>query len=496
MIETIALDAGSKRTYDENGFLHVSISPLTRVQVAPYHGSEIPGWKELGLDPERIYKGYRSAEELAKPETVESINGIPIQLQHHMDYADAPAKMTRVGSTGTDGAFRAPFLTNSLHIQDKNAIDRINDGSMRELSLAYRYKPVFTAGTSPAGEKYDFLMTDISANHLALVDEGRAGHEVLVYDSKQGDQNMIDDKKKDVLQAKDDDAIEKQEVAIANKVKDGAQALIDLHKQPAEQEPHPETADGDKDEQIAALIEELTAAGLDPSKVEGLEGKLKDLAYQPAEDEDPDDAEQASEDADDEDKGAEPEAPEDAEDEDDAEGDPEAEDEDDEDTSAEDEDDEDGDKEDSFVADAKKACGMDGEDPEVQKAFVEGLKYGKNGGPKEKPQLSEDHALRIVSRVARTVERRLNSKFAAIDETRRSLGKVRSGAFDSAGDVYRAALRQEGINPKGLSAAEARVAYRAYMAASSKRARGVAMDSKPKNKPTFIGSILNSISKE
>ena len=180
MTETLAIDAESKRTYDENGFLHVSISPLTRVQVAPYRGCEIPGWQELGLEPDRVYRGYRSAEELSKPETIESVNGIPIQLAHHMDYADNPAKMTRVGSTGTDGAFHEPFLTNSLHIQDKNAIDRINDGSMRELSLAYRYKPVFKSGVSPDGEKYDFLMTDISANHLALVDEGRAGHEVLV----------------------------------------------------------------------------------------------------------------------------------------------------------------------------------------------------------------------------------------------------------------------------------------------------------------------------
>ena len=76
MIEKIALDAQSKRTYDENGFLHVSISPLTRVQVAPYRGCEIPGWQELGLEPERVYRGYRPASELSKPETIESVNGI------------------------------------------------------------------------------------------------------------------------------------------------------------------------------------------------------------------------------------------------------------------------------------------------------------------------------------------------------------------------------------------------------------------------------------
>ena len=482
IVEKIALDASSKRTYDDNGFLHVSISPLTRVQVAPYHGSEIPGWQELGLDPEKVYKGYRSAEELSKPETIESINGIPIQLAHHMDYADAPAKNTRVGSTGTDGAFKDPFLTNSLHIQDKNAIDRINDGSMRELSLAYRYKPVFTAGTSPAGEKYDFLMTDISANHLALVDEGRAGHEVLVYDSKSG--GHMADEKKDVLQAKDDDAIEKQEVDLANKVKNSAQALIDLHKDPAEQDPHAETEDGDKDREIASLIEELTAAGLDPSKVEGLEGKLKDLAYQPATGEDPD-ADKDPE-AEDEDDDAAPAGDDTAEDDDD-EGDLGAEDEDD---------DKDQDDKPDLITDALKACGLDGEEPEVQKAFVEGMKYAKHGKPEnDKPQLSEDHALRLMKKIARGVERRISNKFAAIDETRRTLGKVRSGAFDSAGDVYRAALKQEGISPKGLSASEARVAYRAFVAATAKKARGVAMDAKPKTK-TFIGSLLDSISKE
>ena len=285
MIEKIALDAQSKRTYDENGFLHVSISPLTRVQVAPYRGCEIPGWQELGLEPERVYRGYRPASELSKPETIESVNGIPIQLAHHMDYADNPAKNTRVGSTGTDGAFHSPFLTNSLHIQDKNAIDRINDGSMRELSLAYRYKPVFQSGETPDGEKYDFVMTDISANHLALVDEGRAGHEVLVYDSKGG---FMADNVDKTLPAADDDAVEKKEVALAEQVKQGAQKLIDLHTSPAEQEPHSEAAgDDDKDAEITSILEDLQKAGADLSKVPGLADRLKGLAAAaPAEDED------------------------------------------------------------------------------------------------------------------------------------------------------------------------------------------------------------------
>ena len=463
-IERVALDAESKRTYDDNGFLHVSISPLTRVQVAPYHGSEIPGWQSLGLDPERIYKGYRSAEELSKPETIESVNGIPIQLMHHMDYADNPAKATRVGSTGTDAAFHDPYLTNSLHIQDKKAIDRINDGSMRELSLAYRYKPIFTAGVSPDGEKYDFLMTDISANHLALVDEGRAGHEVLVYDSKEGEKSMAEEVK--TPQATDEDPA-KQEAAVAEVAK-GVQDLVDLSKPaepaaPAAGEECAKPAEDEEPDAIAALVKDLTAAGLDPSKLPGLEDRLKALAAPTATDE-----ECAKPAADEECASAEP-----AKDEETA---PEA-------KPAEDE----------AVTEGLKQCGLDGEDPAVQKAFAEGMKYASQGNTAEAPKADAEAA---ADRAIRDATAKVEAKYAAIEECRRSLGKVRPMAYDCAGDVYRDAVKAEGISSKGMSDDVAMNVYRTAVAMKSKF-KGAAMDSKPKaQKPGRLSSILGNINKE
>ena len=463
-IERVALDAESKRTYDDNGFLHVSISPLTRVQVAPYHGSEIPGWQSLGLNPERIYKGYRSAEELSKPETIESVNGIPIQLMHHMDYADAPAKATRVGSTGTDAAFHDPYLTNSLHIQDKKAIDRINDGSMRELSLAYRYKPIFTAGVSPDGEKYDFLMTDISANHLALVDEGRAGHEVLVYDSKEGEKSMAEEVK--TPQATDEEPA-KQEAAVAEVAK-GVQDLVDLSKPaepaaPAADEECAKPAEDEEPDAIAALVKDLTAAGLDPSKLPGLEDRLKALAVPTAIDE-----ECAKPAADEECASAEP-----AKDEETA---PEA-------KPAEDE----------AVTEGLKQCGLDGEDPAVQKAFAEGMKYASQGNTAEAPKADAEAA---ADRAIRDATAKVEAKYAAIEECRRSLGKVRPMAYDCAGDVYRDAVKAEGISSKGMSDDVAMNVYRTAVAMKSKF-KGAAMDSKPKaQKPGRLSSILGNINKE
>lgn len=463
-IERVALDAESKRTYDDNGFLHVSISPLTRVQVAPYHGSEIPGWQSLGLDPERIYKGYRSAEELSKPETIESVNGIPIQLMHHMDYADNPAKATRVGSTGTDAAFHDPYLTNSLHIQDKKAIDRINDGSMRELSLAYRYKPIFTAGVSPDGEKYDFLMTDISANHLALVDEGRAGHEVLVYDSKEGEKSMAEEVK--TPQATDEEPA-KQEAAVAEVAK-GVQDLVDLSKPaepaaPAADEECAKPAEDEEPDAIAALVKDLTAAGLDPSKLPGLEDRLRALAAPTDTDE-----ECAKPAADEECASAEP-----AKDEETA---PEA-------KPAEDE----------AVTEGLKQCGLDGEDPAVQKAFAEGMKYASQGNTAEAPKAEAEAA---ADRAIKEATAKVEAKYAAIEECRRSLGKVRPMAYDCAGDVYRDAVKAEGISSKGMSDDVAMNVYRTAVAMKAKF-NGAAMDSKPKaQKPGRLSSILGNINKE
>lgn len=179
--EFLAMD--SKRYKDVNGYLHVEVSPLTKETVNPYRGREIPDWDILGLDPEKIYNGYRAGAELKK--ALNTFNGIPVLREHKMDSADKPLKDERVGWTGTTAAWVAPYIMNALIITDKTAIDLIENNKQRELSACYRYKPVFESG-SFNGEKYDFIMTEIQANHIALVEEGRAGSDVLVYDSLGG----------------------------------------------------------------------------------------------------------------------------------------------------------------------------------------------------------------------------------------------------------------------------------------------------------------------
>ena len=184
VFDSLAFDGGeSKRHYDENRFLRVDISPLTKEQVAPYLGREVPDYQRLGLDPNKLYHVYRPASELSSPETIASVNNIPIQLDHHLENPDNPPKGTRIGTTGEAAKWQAPYLVNSLTFWDTHAIKLIENNTMRELSLGYAYTPIMKSGTFH-GEKYDLVMKDIRANHLALVEQGRAGRDVLVMDSR------------------------------------------------------------------------------------------------------------------------------------------------------------------------------------------------------------------------------------------------------------------------------------------------------------------------
>ena len=174
--ELLALDEKvvmeSARTRDKNGFLQVKTSNLTRDHVAPYYGREIPGWEERQLDPDRIYYGWRNPDELQA--ALPTFNGVPLLIEHKFDSAEHPNKELRVGTVGTSAKWEPPYITNALSVWDEKAISAIEDGTLRDLSCGYRYKPDFTPGETPDGLAYDFVMRELACNHVALVHEGRA----------------------------------------------------------------------------------------------------------------------------------------------------------------------------------------------------------------------------------------------------------------------------------------------------------------------------------
>ena len=454
--DNFSIDKDSVRTVDDNGFLHVAVSPVTKEQVAPYYGHEIPNHEELGFESDVIYHGYRPASELSKPDTIQSLNGIPIQFEHHADYANAPAKDTRIGSTGDDAKWESPYLTNSLHFHDAKAIDRIKDGSMRELSLAYRYTPVKKEGEFE-GQHYNFVMTDINCNHVALVEEGRVGHDVLVEDAQIKEKNTMADN-----------------AAIENAEKNLAQSILDLHKAKegnvVDKDDTPAT-----DGKLEALIEAIKANG-DEDKYKDILNSAEDDdldASEPAEDDDldtsgddskKDDSVDATDDDLDDSDSAEDEEPNDN-------------------TQTED----DGDK---VIGDALKQCGLDDASPELKKAFITGFKLSSEKDKNADKPLGQDAQIKVA---VKAVNRQLKLKYAAANECRQILGNVNAMAFDSAGQIYRAAAKKLGIrNYNQLTGKAAKAVISALTATKDKRTV-MATDSAPTAKNSAISEILTNV---
>lgn len=469
MGDLIAFDRASVRTMDDNGFMHVRVSPFTKEQVAPYYGREIPGYRELGLDPDKIYYGYRPAEELSKPETVASINGIPVQLRHHAEFADAPARETRVGATGTDAEWRAPYLMNSLTIFDADAQKAINSGALRELSMAYHYRPEMKTGEFN-GQHYDFIMRDIRGNHLALVEEGRAGADVLVYDSKPG-ANM--------------DKLEEIMAKLAELTEEVAALKTGQDEEPADGGPLSEEEETalkgllaryekykGQEQESAADEEEEPAAEPAEGEEPAATDEEEDPAAEPAEGEEGEEPVATDE----EEEAAEP-----------AEGE-----EDDlskmaEWTPTEDE------------CKMLKDAGYDSEPLEFQRAFADGVKYGEEKMRTERGKLDKEHesegekkALGEDAKLRDSLNRIARGQVAdwltAAEDVKPVLGKIKLGAFDSAADVYLAACKEMGVK---ATRATARDVFRGVRAASKKR---IAADARPSGKAAnAIDMILSKV---
>jgi 8-oxo-dGTP pyrophosphatase MutT (NUDIX family) len=176
----LAFDRSSVRTYDRDGRLHVEITNISKAAVNPYIGREIPDYLAFGLEPDRVYQLLRDPDELAK--AAPTFNNVPLLSRHVPVTADDHKPDLVIGCTGTDSAFEAPYLRNSLVVWARDAIDDIESDVKKELSSAYRYRADMTPGTYE-GVPYDGVMRDIIGNHVALVREGRAGPTVVVADA-------------------------------------------------------------------------------------------------------------------------------------------------------------------------------------------------------------------------------------------------------------------------------------------------------------------------
>lgn len=179
----LAMDrAPTMRTKDVNGWLHVKDCRISKANICPYLGHEIPNSEKLGLEPDKVYNLYRDAAALEA--SAPTFERAPLMLEHLGVTAktaqNANVKRKIIGAI-SNVRWIAPYLVADLTVWDGEGIEAIESQRQQELSPGYHYVPVMNSGVWE-GSPFDGRMTLIVANHLCIVDTGRTGPDVMVND--------------------------------------------------------------------------------------------------------------------------------------------------------------------------------------------------------------------------------------------------------------------------------------------------------------------------
>lgn len=176
--------AVSKRYFNDAGFLVLPECTLARSGTLEY--SEVEDENGDMLANGELITVYRTPE--AVKEATKSFANLPLTLQHpDGDLVDTNnAKEVVVGALGSDPRFemrgKDAFVICDIIVYDKDAIAAIENNEAVELSAgittAFRKK----RGIAPDGKAYEAVQFLLIPNHVALVNQGRCGHECKVCD--------------------------------------------------------------------------------------------------------------------------------------------------------------------------------------------------------------------------------------------------------------------------------------------------------------------------
>lgn len=169
----------TKREYTDEGFLMVP-GRVARSGIQQYLASE------LGLTdrkPNDLVNVYRPPEEVFNADSLASYDASDVTIEHPSEmvnadtYSNVSAGVVR-GNAVQDG----DFVLANLIIKSKDGIAAVETGKA-QLSAGYTALYDDTPGTTPDGQKYDFVQRDIKINHVALVDRARAGAQARLFDN-------------------------------------------------------------------------------------------------------------------------------------------------------------------------------------------------------------------------------------------------------------------------------------------------------------------------
>jgi len=128
---------------------------------------------------------YRPEIEVASQEALDSFREKCLTREHPPVLLDATnTKDYAIGFTSADVSYSDGFVESTLTVTDKETIEEIMRGNVREVSCGYRVEYVDQPGITPDGQHYDGYQKNIRGNHVAIVKRARGGPNVrLMLDS-------------------------------------------------------------------------------------------------------------------------------------------------------------------------------------------------------------------------------------------------------------------------------------------------------------------------
>lgn len=176
--------AQSTRTLTPEGFLLCKDARLGKApQVRQYYAAEFNGIE--GYTPDQVINVFSSADELFRPETIQSYQGVDV-TDNHPPGNSINAATWKTHSIGTLFNVRrdGDYLIGDLLIKDSDVIQQIQSQERLELSLGYGAELHLISGTAADGTPYQAEFKNFYGDHVALVKYGRCGGDCRI-----GDQN-------------------------------------------------------------------------------------------------------------------------------------------------------------------------------------------------------------------------------------------------------------------------------------------------------------------
>jgi hypothetical protein len=178
-----------------------------------------------------VQRELRPAAEVFHPDSLQSLAEVPVTNDHpQMPLNVENTKLLAVGYTGSEIAKLGDFVKCGITIYDKATIEGVMQGSKKELSGGYTCDIEMTPGMYK-GMQYDAIQTNIRYNHLAVVKDGRAGHEASIKLDSQDAVMVEEDAKKESendQEEKKDSAKEKNQVISTKEIEKGESIMPKL----------------------------------------------------------------------------------------------------------------------------------------------------------------------------------------------------------------------------------------------------------------------------